>query len=58
VYLDSSLAPEVVRDAMLTPIDDVSAALRELVRRYGPEARVAVLPEGPQTVPFLSSVVM
>lgn len=57
VYLYSSLPPEAVRGAMLTPIDSVEAALGELLGRYGPEARVAVLPEGPQTVPFVLSAV-
>jgi lactate racemase len=53
VYLYSSLAPEMVRDAMLTPIDDIEATLAALLDRYGPDARVAVLPEGPQTVPYV-----
>lgn len=53
VYLRSSLEPETVRQAMLTPIDDIEATLATLLKRYGPEARVAVLPEGPQTVPYL-----
>ncbi len=57
VYLYSSLAPDVVRDAMLTPIDDVSATIRELVAKAGPGARVAVLPEGPQTIPYVASAV-
>jgi nickel-dependent lactate racemase len=53
VLLYSSLAPEVVRDAMLTPIDAIEPALHSLLARYGAGARVAVLPEGSQTVPFL-----
>jgi lactate racemase len=53
VYLCSSLPADVVRDAMLIPIDSVESALRVLLERYGPGARIAVLPEGPQTVPFL-----
>ena len=58
VYLYSSLDPETVRDAMLTPIADIEATLAALLDRYGPGARVAVLPEGPQTVPYiLESVV-
>jgi nickel-dependent lactate racemase len=57
VYLYSSLAPETVRDAMLTPIADIEAALAALLDRYGPDARVAVLPEGPQTVPYLLEAV-
>jgi lactate racemase len=53
VYLYSSLDPQTVRDAMLTPIASVEDALAALLDRYGPNARVAVLPEGPQTVPFV-----
>jgi lactate racemase len=53
VYLYSALPPDTVRDAMLTPVDDIEATLRMLLERYGPGARVAVLPEGPQTVPYL-----
>jgi nickel-dependent lactate racemase len=57
VYLYSSLDSQTVRDAMLTPISDIEAALALLLDRYGPGARVAVLPEGPQTVPYLAEMV-
>lgn len=57
VFLYSSLDSETVRNAMLTPTDDVAATLRELQARYGPGARIAVLPEGPQTVPFVRDAV-
>ena len=53
VYLLSSLDPGTVRGAMLTPIDNIEETLAGLLERYGPEARVAVLPEGPQTVPYV-----
>jgi len=53
VYLYSSLDPRAVRDAMIEPIESVEAALAGLLDRYGPSARVAVLPEGPQTVPYV-----
>jgi nickel-dependent lactate racemase len=53
VYLYSSLDPETTRNAMLTPIADIEAALAMLMDRYGSGARVAVLPEGPQTVPYI-----
>ncbi|HUP27241.1 MAG TPA: nickel-dependent lactate racemase [Chloroflexia bacterium] len=52
VYLYSSLDPETVQKAMLTPTRDIEATIAELLERYGPGARVAVLPEGPQTVPY------
>jgi nickel-dependent lactate racemase len=57
VYLHSSLDPETVRQAMLEPATDVEATLAELLQRYGPGARVAVLPEGPQTVPYVLEAV-
>lgn len=53
VYLYSSLDAQTVRDAMLEPIDNLGRALAALLARYGPGARVAVLPEGPQTIPYL-----
>lgn len=53
VYLYSSLDPAAVRAAMLEPTSDIAATLAALLARYGPGARVAVLPEGPQTVPYL-----
>lgn len=56
VYLYSSLDPATVRAAMIEPIDDVAVALAMLLRRYGPQARVAVLPEGPQTIPYVRGV--
>jgi nickel-dependent lactate racemase len=57
VYLYSSLDPAAVRAAMLEPITDIAATLAQLLDRYGPGARVAVLPEGPQTVPYLLEAV-
>ena len=48
------LSAEQVRAAHLTPIDDVGAATRDALARSGPDARVCVLPEGPQTIPYLA----
>ena len=57
VYLYSSLDAATVREAMLTPTDDIQATLHQLLERFGPDARVAVLPEGPQTVPYVVETV-
>jgi len=48
------LSADQVRAAHLTPIDDVGASTRDALDRFGPEARVCVLPEGPQTIPYLA----
>ena len=47
------LAPEQVRAAHLTPVDDVGAAALDGLRRHGAGSRVCVLPEGPQTIPYM-----
>ena len=55
VLLKSSyLTPEQVRAAHLEPVEDVARAVFAALERYGPDARVCVLPEGPQTVPYLT----
>lgn len=42
-----------VQAAHLLPIDDVNVAVRDQLIRSGPNARLCVLPEGPQTIPYL-----
>jgi nickel-dependent lactate racemase len=53
VLLYSRLTPSVVRAAHLEPIDDVNATLQALLEGR-PGARICVLPEGPQTIPYLA----
>jgi lactate racemase len=53
VLVHSSLPDEIIRAAHLTPCSDISAAVRERLAQLGPEARVAVLPQGPLTIPYL-----
>jgi hypothetical protein len=38
----------------LTPCPDIAAAVRDRLQALGPEARVAVLPQGPLTIPYLA----
>ena len=49
------LTPAAVRAAHLEPIDDVAAAVDCVMRAAGPYARLCVLPQGPQTIPYLSA---
>jgi len=48
------LRPDEVRAAHFTPIDDVSAAVQDTLRRAGPASTLCVLPQGPQTIPYLA----
>jgi nickel-dependent lactate racemase len=58
VYLHSSLSDDVVRAAKLLPAPDLQTTIDQLVQRFGPAARVAVLPEGPLTVPYVKETVL
>jgi lactate racemase len=54
VLIHSALPDEIVRAAHLTPCSDIGAAVRERLAQLGPDARVAVLPQGPLTIPYLA----
>jgi len=54
VLLHSSLPDEIVRTAFLTPCRDIGRTIRERLEKLGPDARVAVLPQGPLTIPYLA----
>jgi nickel-dependent lactate racemase len=56
VYLKNSyLNPAQVRAAMLEPIEDIAATVEQLKKEYGPDATICVLPQGPQTIPYLAT---
>jgi len=52
VYSDY-LSDEQITGMLCVPCRSVEATLNTLMRRYGPNARVCLLPEGPQTIPYL-----
>jgi lactate racemase len=51
----SGLTDAEVRAAHFQPIADVSDAVRGALRRAGPDATLCVLPQGPQTIPYVRS---
>ena len=53
VALYSGLDPEEVRQAHMEPISDISERVRLELERVGEQVRVAVIPEGPYTIPNL-----
>jgi nickel-dependent lactate racemase len=54
VLVHSSLPDETIRACHLAPCTDIEAAVRSKLDQLGPEARVAVLPQGPLTIPYLA----
>jgi nickel-dependent lactate racemase len=53
IYMYSSLPADEVKKAHIEPITSVEACLAKLIKKYGSQAAIAVLPEGPQTIPYL-----
>lgn len=54
VSLYSELAPEQARQAHLSPIDDLNGYIARRLAELGPDAPIAVLPEGPMTIPYVA----
>ena len=53
VGLYSEIEPDAVRRVHIEPVGDIAARIREELSRIGEDAPIAVLPEGPMTVPYL-----
>ena len=47
------IEPEDIRRAHLEPVPDLAGRVQEELARLGPDAPIAVLPEGPMTIPYL-----
>ena len=54
VLVYSSLSDDVVRSAHLSPCHEIGAAVADALGKAGPEATLAVLPQGPLTIPYLA----
>lgn len=53
----SYLEPDQVKAAHLESVDDVGKAASHALDEYGPSARLCVLPDGPQTIPYIEAMV-
>jgi nickel-dependent lactate racemase len=47
------VSPEVLKSVHLESVDDVSTAVRRELAARGPSATLCVLPQGPQTIPYV-----
>lgn len=50
----SKIGDEDLRRAHLEPVRDIAARVEEELRRIGRDAPIAVMPEGPMTIPYLA----
>lgn len=54
VYLFSDkLDDATISRALFKPVKNISKLVDDLVNQFGPSAKICVLPEGPQTIPYL-----
>jgi nickel-dependent lactate racemase len=53
VGLFSEIDPDAVRLVHIEPVADIRKRLEEALSSIGSDAAVAVLPEGPMTIPYL-----
>jgi nickel-dependent lactate racemase len=54
VYFHSeNLTDEQITGALLRPARSIEATVDELLAKYGRDASICVLPEGPQTIPYI-----
>ena len=42
-----------IQKTLLNPTDNIQMLIDNFVREIGPNARICILPEGPQTIPYL-----
>nr|NIO68300.1 nickel-dependent lactate racemase [Anaerolineae bacterium] len=55
VYVKTSyLSDEQIKEALLLPCHSIEETLAQLLERYGSDATICVLPEGPQTIPYVA----
>ena len=52
VYSDG-LTDEQIERALFIPCQDIEATAARLMSEYGPQARLCIMPEGPQIIPYL-----
>ena len=52
-FYSQNLTDKQIKGALLKPCRNIEATVHELLDRYGADASVCVLPEGPQTIPYV-----
>ena len=52
-FCSENLTDEQIRSALLRPSRSIEATVNELLSKYGRDASICVLPEGPQTIPYI-----
>lgn len=55
VYLYSDKLDDITtKKALFNPVSNIAGLVQDIASKIGPEASICILPEGPQTIPFLN----
>jgi lactate racemase len=52
LYSDK-LSDQITRKALLNPVDHIPHLIHKLVSKKGPDTSICIMPEGPQTIPYI-----
>ena len=52
-FYSTNLTDEQIRTALLKPCHSIEDTVEQLLGKYGRQASICVLPEGPQTIPYI-----
>ena len=53
VQVHSSIDPQTLQKIHLKPCSDIAATIRQRLQKLSPNARIAALPQGPLTIPYI-----
>lgn len=53
-FYSDNLSDDQIRNALLKPCRNIEATVDQLLEKYGRDASICILPEGPQTIPYIS----
>jgi nickel-dependent lactate racemase len=54
-FYSNNLSDEQITGAMLRPCHSIEATVDKLIREYGQYASICILPEGPQSIPYIDN---
>ena len=52
IYSDG-LTEDQIRSALFKPVKSIESCVEFLANKMGPDTKICILPEGPQTVPYI-----
>jgi nickel-dependent lactate racemase len=54
-FYSKNLSDEQITAAMLRPCHSIEAVVDKLIQEYGRDVSICVLPEGPQSIPYVGN---